>query len=666
MKDVRKIYTEFMKSKGHHEIPNVSLIPENDSSLLFVNSGMFPLVPYLTGQVEPPSKRLFNIQRCARFNGRDDDISEVGDSRHASFFHMIGNWSIGDYFKETQIPQIFELLVEKLEIDINKLYVTVFEGNNDAPRDNESIEIWKQVYKKYGIYAEVSETLVDYSDGEKVIAKDGWSAGRNPNERIFLYPYKKNWWLRGEAVGELGGPDSEMFYDTGLKHDPKFGEVCHVNCDCGRFLEIGNNVFMQYIKNDKGGWDLLNQKNVDFGGGLERLMMAVMGVDDMFKTSDFWPIIEKLQDITGKKYDEQENKIQRSWQVIADHMRAAVFSIGDGVLPSNKDAGYCIRRLIRRAVRFARRLGIENNFSEEIVNVVVDMFKEYYPHLDSERQTIIDEISKEEKKFSNTIKSGLKELNKLVDVGSVITAENIFNLYQTYGFPLEMSVEEIQNIEAEKGREFDAKKILQETIDLINHHKEISKAGAVKKFKGGLADTQEETTRLHTAAHLFLEAARRILGDHVHQRGSNITSERLRFDISHPEKITPEQIKQIEDIVNEAIDKEYDRTIIELSTPEAFRLGAEGEFGHKYGDNVSVYKFFRNADTHQYSVGVTEAIEKDKSIESEFNNEEVYSFEICGGPHVINTRELKKSGHFKITKEESVSAGVRRVKGILE
>ena len=678
--NIRKIWKEFMEEKGHVEVANVSLVPQNDPSLLFVNSGMFPLVPYLTGQVEPPSHKLFNIQRVARFNGRDDDITEVGDSRHASFFHMIGNWSIGEYFKETQIPQISEFLIEKLGIDINNFYVTVFEGDDNAPRDDESINLWKDVFKKYGINAELSDTRIEYTkDGEKVISTDkNWEAGKDKNERIFMYPFKKNWWMRGDAVGELGGPDSEMFYDTGLTHDLKYGEYCHVNCDCGRFIEIGNNVFMQYVKNASGGWDKLKQKNVDYGGGLERISMAVANTSDMFLTPDFYPIIEKLEQISDKKYNSLDKKI---FQVIADHMRAAVFAIADGVIPSNKDQGYPVRRLIRRAVRFSKFLEIEKDFAKEITETVIEMFTQYYPHLTEKKVSIIEEIEKEEKKFLSTLEKGISQLHKIVmenikeqehlDNRNILSAKDVFDLYQTYGFPIETTVEELKKYEdIDSKNKIDQSKLLSEVRELLKRHKEMSKAGSEQKFKGGLADTSDKTTVLHSTAHLFLEAARRVLGDHVHQRGSNITAERIRFDFSHPAKLTDEEIKNIEQIVNDNIDLNLERELKEYNTDEAFTLGAEGEFREKYGDKVNVYKFWKPlkeviAIDQQYSLGIQKAIERDRDIESNFRDQYVYSFEICGGPHVNNTNEIKKYGRFKITKEESSSAGVRRIKAEL-
>ena len=678
--NVRELFLEYFKSKSFLEIPNMSLVPENDPSLLLVNSGMFPLVPYLTGQVTPPSKRLVNIQKCVRF----DDIEEIGDNRHTTFFHMLGDWSIGDFFKDTQIPLIADFVFEKLKLDPNKFYVTVFEGNEYAPKDNESIQLWKDIYKKYGINAQVSDVRVEYSNGEeKVISPKGWSIGKNNEERIFLYPMKKNWWKRGDAVGELGGPDSEMFYDFGTEHDPKYGEICHVNCDCGRFIEIGNNVFMQYIKNEEGGWDELPQKNVDFGAGLERMAQAASRSEDMFLIPELFPIIQKIEEISGKEYKLEENK--RAMRIIADHIRCAVFVIADGVVPSNKDNGYAARRVIRRAVRFARYLGIEKTFVKDVCKVIINLNKKYYPNLEEKTSYIIEQIEKEEEKFSKTLSKGLRELEKIVFDSSaiqnqedsimktkiLITPEQIFNLYQTYGFPIEMTIEEVSNIAKEKKLDFKGNQLLDEVKEFIKKHQEISRSGMEQKFKGGLADSTDATTRLHTTAHLFLEAARRVLGDHVHQRGSNITAERIRFDFSHPNKLTQEEIKRIEEIVNQQIDLELEREVKEYNTDEAFTLGAEGEFREKYGDKVNVYKFFQpfSDSTHssieKYSLGINKAIEKDRDIEDYFKDQYVFSFEICGGPHVQNTKEIKDIGHFKITKEESSSSGVRRIKAEL-
>ena len=685
--NVRDEFLKFFKSKGFQQIPNMSLAPLNDPSLLLVNSGMFPLVPFLTGQVTPPSKKLVNIQRCVRFRGSgNDDIDEVGDNRHTTFFHMLGDWSIGDFFKETQIPLIAEFLFEILKLNPEKFFVTVFEGNEFASRDDESIQLWKDVFKKYGIDAKVSSIKFEYSENqEKVIAPTEWLVTKDPNEKIFLYPMKKNWWKRGDAIGEPGGPDTEMFYAVDINHNDKYGPICHVNCDCGRFIELGNNVFMQYIKNEKNGWDELPQKNVDFGGGLERISVAASGQNDIFLTSDFYPIIQKLEELSGKKYDIEENK--RAMRIIADHMRCAVFVISDGVIPSNKDNGYAARRVIRRAVRFARYLGVEATFAKEITEVIINIFRNYYPHLEENTFFIIEQIEKEEQKFSNTLNKGLKELEKIIyessavqkrDEGKqdtyavIITPEQIFNLYQTYGFPIEMTLEEVKTIAKEKELQFKEEGLLETVHEYIQKHQEISRAGMEQKFKGGLADTAEETTALHTTAHLFLEAARRVLGEHVHQKGSNITSERIRFDFSHPSKLSPEEIKRIEEIVNNQIDLELERDLKEYNTDEAFTLGAEGEFREKYGEKVNVYKFFlpnssstKLKDINKYSLGINKAIEKDRDIEDNFKDQYIFSFEICGGPHVHNTREIKKLGHFKIIKEESSSSGVRRIKAVL-
>jgi alanyl-tRNA synthetase len=672
--DIRKEWIDFMKSRGHDEVPNVPLLPENDPTLLFVNSGMFPLVKYLSGQVESPSKRLFNVQRCVRF----DDIEEVGDDRHTSFFHMMGNWSLGDYFKDTQLPQLFEFLVDILKIDPSRLYVTVFEGNESAPRDEESIKIWKEIFHKYTIEAEVSNINFDQKSADPLLKPNpNWSMDKNPNERIFAYPMKKNWWKRGDAVGELGGPDSEIFYDTKRTHDMKYGAVCHVNCDCGRFIEIGNNVFMQYVKNEQGGWDPLPQKNVDFGGGLERIAMAVMHESDIFLTPEFYPIIQKIEEISKSKYE--NNK--KAFQIIADHMRGATFIIADGAVPSNKDQGYIVRRLIRRSIRQAKYLDIENNFAKEVVTVIVEMFKSQYPFLEEKQNFIVEEIEKEESKFNKTLQKGLFELLKLITDNQLIqpttkpkfniSAEQVFNLYQSYGFPIELSIEEIKDLTSAQGLMIDENELKENIKQYIKIHQEASRAGSEQKFKGGLADSSEKTTAFHSTAHLFLEAARRVLGEHVHQRGSNITSERIRFDFAHPQKLTDEEIKKIEDIVNEQIDLELERTLKEYNTDEAFKLGAEGEFREKYGDKVNVYKFSqtfdptKHASLQKYTAGILKAIEADRDVEDHFKNEYVFSFEICGGPHVNNTNEIKKFGKFKITKEESSSAGVRRIKAEL-
>ena len=622
--ELRQKYLDYFKSKNHAVISSSSLVPENDSTLLFTNSGMFPLVPYLSGEKHPAGNRIVDSQKCLRV----EDIDEVGDSRHNTFFEMLGNWSFGDYFKKEQLSWWFEFLFIELKLDPRKIYQTVYVGSEDGKiaKDEETIGILKDLFAKYNVSAGV---------GPSTIVKGELGSGEEINfteQRIF--PYRdKNWWKRGEAVGELGGPDSETFYDTGKEHDPKYGKYCHVNCDCGRFLEIGNSVFMQY-KKTVSGWEELASKNVDFGGGLERILMVLSNENSIFKTDLFTRIINKIEDLSNCKYS--ENK--RAFEIIADHIKAATFIIGDdkGIAPSNTDQGYIVRRLLRRAIRYGRQLGISQNlWTKEVALVVVNDYKNSYPELDRNQAFIINELDSEEDKFNHTLEKGLIEFNKLsIDD---IDGTAAFNLYQSYGFPLEMT-EELAN---EKGVKIDSAGFQLE----LKKHQDLSRTAAAGKFKGGLADASEETTKLHTAAHLLLAALRRVLGDHVLQRGSNITPERLRLDFSHNEKMTPEQIKEVERLVNEAISLDFEVICEELSLEEAKKRGAMGVFDSKYGERVKVYT-------------VCHLEERGK-----MNIQNAFSQEICGGPHVGATGVL---GRFRILKEEASSAGVRRIKAVLE
>jgi len=600
--EVRKKYLEFFEKRGHKVIPSSSLVPENDPTTLFTGSGMQPLIPYLLGQKHPMGVRLVDSQKSFRA----EDIDEVGDNRHTTFFEMLGNWSLGDYFKEKQLPWFFEFLTEELKLDPKKLYVTVFEGDekNSISKDEESIGIWQRLFKEKGIDA-----------------KEG--------EHIFTYPARKNWWSRAgvpEAMpaGEPGGPDSEVFYEfSQIEHNPAFGEKCHPNCDCGRFLEIGNSVFMEYKKKDDGSFEKLAQRNVDFGGGLERLTAATLDNPDVFSTDLFSGIIQEMEKLSGKSYHDE--KFQKSFRVIADHIRAIVFMIGDGVMPSNTERGYFVRRLIRRAVHHAGIVGLEPGLFSQLAEPVVGIYENAYPELLEQKKNIMESIEKEEEKFRVALGKG-----RLVSLDQTnFTAKNAFNLYQSHGLPKDV----IKDLAKERGFVFDEKGFDEE----FKKHQEVSRTSAAGKFKGGLADTKEETVRLHTAHHLLLAALRQVLGDHVHQRGSNITAERLRIDFSHPQKVTPEQLKQVEDLVNEKIHKGLDMLRKEMPKTEALELGAEMEFGVKYGDIVSVY------------------IAQDAKGN-------IFSKEFCGGPHVKNTSEL---GTFSIQKEEAVQAGVRRIRAIL-
>ncbi|MBU2025360.1 alanine--tRNA ligase, partial [Patescibacteria group bacterium] len=548
-REIRRRYLEFFRKKGHAIIASASLLPKDDSTTLFVGSGMQPLVAYFLGEKHPSGTRLVNSQKSFR----TEDIEEVGDNRHNTFFEMLGNWSLGDYFKKEQLNWVFDFLVKELGIDPERLFVTVFRGNSKLgiDRDHESVEIWKSIFKKAGIQAKD----IDYS----------WKKGMR-GARIFYYDQKKNWWSRSGLPenmpeGEPGGPDSEIFYDLGAdlkKHENSCfrDKPCHVNCDCGRFIEIGNSVFMEFVK-DARGFSRLAQKNVDFGGGLERLTMVVQKKDNVFETDLFLNIIRRIEKLAqGKKYREQ----MRSFEVIADHLKAACFIMGDdaGISPSNTDQGYIVRRLIRRAIRYGRNLGIIYGSAEEtvrkpwtkqIAEVVIGDYGGIYPELERNRDFIIKEMTKEEEKFSKTLERGLREFGKMADSEEAdnekISGKAAFDLYQTYGFPIEMTEE------MAKERELDIDK--HEFLEEVERHREISRSGAQKKFKGGLADTKEKTTKLHTAAHLMLWALREILGPEVHQKGSNITEERLRFDFSWPEKLSLDQVKKVEDYVNQAI-----------------------------------------------------------------------------------------------------------------
>lgn len=625
--ELRKKFLDFMEKKGHKIIPSSSLVPENDPTTLFTGSGMQPMIPYLLGEKHPLGKKIADSQKSFR----TVDIEEVGDNRHTTFFEMLGNWSFGDYFKREQIEWIFEFLTKEIGLDPKRIYVSVFRGKEDIGilRDSEAVDIWKEQFKKVNIDA----SDVDFSE------EKGMNGGR-----IFYYDESKNWWSRSGKtnempIGEPGGPDSEMFWDFGEQH--KFHEnsewknkPCHINCDCGRFLEIGNNVFMEYVKTENG-FEMLKQKNVDYGGGLERQIAAVANDPDMFSTEIFSEAINKIELLSGKKYEEDKE----AFRIIVDHIRAATFLIGDGVYPSNKDRGYFVRRLIRRAIRFSHKLGIKSNFCREISEIFIHDYKNAYLDLERGADKIKSEFEEEENKFRETLIEGLNEFNKYyiglsdaIDHGRVNKNSHIipgfisFRLYSTYGFPLELQKE----IAEEKGLEINVNEFNEE----LKKHQELSRTASAGMFKGGLADTKEKTTELHTVAHLMVAGLRKVLGEHVHQRGANINGERVRFDFSHSEKMTDEQKKAVEDYVNEAIEKKVPVELQEMSPEEAKVSGAEGEFSHKYGNVVKVYTI------------------------------EGYSKEICGGPHVKNTGEI--SGKFRITKEESGGSGIRRIKAALE
>lgn len=625
--EIRNNYLKYFEERGHKIIGRAQLVPQNDPTTLFTGSGMQPLIPYLLGEIHPDGVRLVDSQTCIRAQ----DIDEVGDNRHTTFFEMLGNWSLGDYFKDEQFPWIFEFLTDVVGLDPNKLYVTAFLGDTtfNITKDTQSGAIWKRLYKEKGI---------DAGEVEIGSEADGYRIGTPDGARIFYYDATKNWWCRNGKIGDMpvgepGGPSSEIFYEFEfVEHNLAYGEKCHPNCDCGRFVEIGNNVLMEYMRTE-GGFEKLPKQNIDFGGGLERIAMAAIDSPDAFKVSLLWPIIDELQKLSNKNYETDTNAMR----VIADHLRGATFLAVDGVVPSNKEQGYVMRRLIRRAVRFAFELGIEQNFLEQIVPIIADLYHDDYPEVASSREKVIEVLVKEEKVFRQTLRKGLNELHKFADGG--LTGEEIFKLYDTYGFPVELSTEEAfkQDITLNKNwrEEFDAK---------MTEQRQRSQTAAKGVFRGGLGGQTEQHKKYHTATHLMYQALRQILGDHVIQHGSNITEERLRFDFSHPEKVTPEQLKQVEDIVNAQIDNDLVVTWEEHPTQEAINdLHVLGAFGDRYGDIVKCYRM--------------QAKDSDKP----------FSFEICGGPHVDHTGQLAEGEkRFKILKEESSSAGIRRIKAVLQ
>ena len=655
--EIRKRYLDFFKERGHAVIPSSSLVPENDPTTLFTGSGMQPLLPYLLGEKHSKGIRLVNSQKCFRA----EDIEEVGDNRHTTFFEMLGNWSLGDYFKQEQLSWFFEFLTKEVGLKPERLYVTVFSGGYGISKDDESILIWKKLFGEHGINVEYAEMNTE---------EEGAKRGMKGDERIFGY-CDKNWWSRAGTpekmpAGEPGGPDSEVFYEfTQIEHDKKFGEHCHPNCDCGRFMEIGNSVFMEYLKQKDGSFISLPQKNVDFGGGLERIAAASGNNPDVFKINVFSKIIDQIEAFSGTSYEVPHQK--KSFRVIADHIRGAVFMIGDGVRPGNTEQGYFARRLIRRAVRFTDSLNIKSGALAGMATIVSETYRDHYSNLLQKAQEIALIINKEELQFRKTLESGLKYARNIgffefdeVSNGKVIRygdprPEDLFELYTTYGFPPEMAIEELEKVIKDKedllvehyktDRWWTAErkeKLLEGFQDLMKKHQELSRAGAEQKFKGGLADGGAETTKLHTATHLMLAGLRKHLGNHVHQAGSNVTAERARFDFTHPEKVGRETLDKVEQYVNDAIAAGAERILEEMPKEEAKTAGIEGSFWEKYPDVVSVYTF------------------KDM-------NRTIWSQELCGGPHVLNTKELGEGGKkFKIQKEEAVSAGVRRVKAVLD
>lgn len=590
---LRKLYLGFFESKGHTVISGSSLIPQNDPTVLFTTAGMHPLVPYLLGETHPGGKRLCDCQKCIRTG----DIDSVGDASHLTFFEMLGNWSLGDYFKDEAIAWSFEFLTSGSYLGFNrdKLSVTVFEGNESAPKDTEAMAIWK----KLGI----------------------------PESRIVALPMKDNWWGPAGQTGPCG-PDTEMFIDTGKV---ACGPACRPGCPCGKHLEIWNDVFMQYEKTQDGTYVPLKQHNVDTGMGVERTIAMLQGKRSVFETELFAPLIAAISEQSGRRM-EADPETGRAFRVLADHVRSSVFILGDeqGVVPSNLGQGYVLRRLIRRAVRYAKRLGLKEGFFRPLAECVVDSYQTAYPELNVNRKRVVDELAAEEAKFEKTLDRGTEELDKvLVQLKAhnqtQVSGRLAFRLYDTYGFPVEFT----QEICREQGLSVDQAGF-EKAFDA---HKEISKQGGDKVFKGGLVDNSEQTTKYHTATHLLHKSLQTVLGDHVKQKGSNITAERLRFDFQHHEKMTPEQLKKVEDLVNQAIERKLPISMEMMTLEEARAAGAMALFTGKYGEQVKVY-----------TMGD-------------------FSKEVCGGPHVGNTSEL---GKFRIVKEESSSAGVRRIRAVLE
>lgn len=585
--EIRNKYLDFFKRHGHAVIPSAPLIPENDPSVLFTTAGMQPLVPYLLGEKHPEGTRLTDFQKCLRTN----DIDEVGDNRHLTYFEMLGNWSLGDYFKEESIAMSFEFLTKELGIPVEKLSVTCFAGDEDCQRDEVTASCWK----KAGI----------------------------PEDRIYYFGKDDNWWIAGEE-GPCG-PDTEMFYDTGK---PKCSENCNPSCGCGKYVEIWNNVFMEFFKTKDGKYTKLKQHNVDTGLGLERMAMLLQGKETPFDTELFKPVMDKLQELAG------ENDSIESGRIVSEHLRSSMMIIQDGGLPSNVDRGYILRRLIRRMVRHLRKLQINLNELGELIDLNIDTLKEMYPELHQNSNKIKSVIIEEKDKFEKTLERGEREFNKIVnrmknDGKDTISGQDLFTLYETYGFPPEVT----QDLAREAGLKVDTT----EFDKLFKEHQEKSRMGSEQKFKGGLAGTGEQEVRYHTATHLLNAALKVILGKDVHQKGSNITPERMRFDFSCDHKLTDDEKKKVEDLVNEWIAQGLDVKCEEMKKDDAIKSGAECMFIEKYPDIVTVY-----------SIG---------------NDKETVSKELCGGPHVKNTSEL---GHFKIKKEEASSAGVRRIKAILE
>lgn len=623
--EIRKKYIQYMHDRQHAIVKRAPLYLEGDSTTLFTGSGMQPLLPYLLGETHPKGKRLVDVQTCFR----SQDIDDIGDNRHTTFFEMLGNWSLGDYFKEQQIEWFFDFLVGEVGLNPAKIYVTCFIGDEKygIPKDETAAKIWQKVFAKYDIDAKIIE-LGSAENGDKLGLQGG---------RIFFYDDKENWWSRGGGIettplGDPCGPDSEVFYDFGeTAHDASFGEA-HPASDSGRFMEIGNQVFMQYKRLEGGNFEPLTSKNVDFGGGLERIAAAAIDNPDVFKISLLKPIVDKLEELSGKKYEAETENMR----VISDHLRASVFLITDGVLPSNKEQGYVLRRLLRRSILKAFNLGIEDDFLENIARIIAKTYAEDYPEVATNIASTIDTLKKEEKIFRQTLRKGLRELGRFSADG--LTGTEIFMLHDTYGFPVELSVEEIEKQGIDLSENWQI-----EFDENMKQQRERSKTASKGRFKGGLEGDSPEILKLHTATHLLNAALHQVLGEGVSQKGSNVTAERLRFDFTWGEKMTSEQIKQVEDMVNEQVEKDLAVTFAEHPVDYALNeMKAIGVFGEKYGDMVKVYVMGEPG-------------------------KRPFSVEICGGPHVEHTVILAEGGkRFKIKKEQSSSAGVRRIKAVLQ
>lgn len=637
--EIRSAYLKFFEDRGHKAIARAPLVLKDDPTTLFTGSGMQPMIPYLLGQPHSDGRRIVDSQTCLRAQ----DIDDIGDNRHTTFFEMLGNWSMGDYFKEQQIEWMFEFLSDVVGLNMSKVYVTCYIGDEryGIPKDTEAATVWQRLFAQNGLSA---------TEAEIGSEEAGYKRGMRDGERIFYYDGSKNWWSRNgkpetTPVGDPCGPDSEMFYDFGTEHNPEFGEFCHPNCDCGRFMEIGNNVFMAYKKVSEGAFELLEKPNIDHGSGLERIAAAAIDSPDVFKISILWPIIEKLQSLSGKKYESHTE----SMRVIADHLRAATFLAVDGCVPSNKEQGYVMRRLLRRAIRFSFELGIEQNFLQEIVPVIADLYVNDFPEVKERRDEVIAVLVKEEKAFRQTLRKGLKELEKIAEsktfsdnsphetspTQSWIDGDMLFTLYDTYGFPVELSVEEVFKrdirLSDEWRIEFDAK---------MEEQRNRSRTATKGEFKGGLGGQDLIHKKYHTATHLLQSALREIFGPELRQHGSNITEERLRFDFNLDHKMTDEEKAKAEELVNGWIAEDLPVSFTMYPTQQALDMGAIGPFGERYGEEVKVYQMGEG--------------------------DHIASLEICGGPHVDHTGQLgEENKKFKIAKEEASSAGIRRIKAIL-